>query len=248
MSLLRKAALGAAATCLAGAAALLGPMGNAGLPGARAQGTPSIMEFRWDPNRDYRKLYYFTTSTVRLQRAEYYFILKPKDRKTAILKLALSFPKNFESTIDPKNVKIDASTLKREGDEAEAAPEPTRLAAMPALIGTLGADQPWVLPTPVVQGWRPALQLLLHVLGELLQVLHHQLGTLEHRCVDALQHGERSAALHQIGVVDIAATEGRNPRDLALPMEGLRNPPQTAVVQATHACSACCCSISRSSW
>lgn len=106
MSLLRNAALGAAATCLAGAAALLGPMGNAGLPGARAQGTPSIMEFRWDPNRDYRKLYYFTTSTVRLQRAEYYFILKPKDRKTAILKLALSFPKNFESTIDPKNVKL----------------------------------------------------------------------------------------------------------------------------------------------
>ena len=109
MSLLRNAALGAAATCLAGVASLLapaGPAGNPGLPGARAQGTPSIMEFRWDPSRDYRKLYYYTTSTVRLQRAEYYFVLKPKDRKTAILKLALSFPKNFESTIEAKNVQL----------------------------------------------------------------------------------------------------------------------------------------------
>ncbi|WP_398333184.1 DUF2808 domain-containing protein [Vulcanococcus sp.] len=110
MSLLRTAAvgtaLGAAATCLAGAASLLGPTGTAGLPAARAQGTPSIMEFRWDPSRDYRKLYYFTTSTVRLQRGEYYFVLKPKDRKTAILKLALSFPKDFESTIETKNVKL----------------------------------------------------------------------------------------------------------------------------------------------
>jgi hypothetical protein len=103
MSLLRNAALGTAAACLAGTAALLAPLG---MPRARAQGTPSIMEFRWDPSRDYRKLYYFTTSTVRLQRGEYYFVLKPKDRKTAILKLALSFPKDFESTIEAKNIKL----------------------------------------------------------------------------------------------------------------------------------------------
>jgi len=106
MFLLRTAAIGAASTCLVGAASLLGPLGNPGLPGARAQGTPSVMEFRWDPSRDYRKLYYFTTSTVRLQRSEYYFVLKPKDRKTAILKLALSFPKDFESTIAAKNIKL----------------------------------------------------------------------------------------------------------------------------------------------
>ncbi|MEY4772386.1 MAG: hypothetical protein RLZZ346_1641, partial [Cyanobacteriota bacterium] len=54
---------------------------------ARADvGNSSGFEFRWDNDKEFRKLYYFTTSTVRLQRAEYYFILKPKDRKTAILK------------------------------------------------------------------------------------------------------------------------------------------------------------------
>ena len=73
---------------------------------ALAQGTPSILEFRWEDNKDYRKLYYFTTNTVRGQRAEYYFVLKPKDRKTAILKLAISVPKTFETTITPSNVKL----------------------------------------------------------------------------------------------------------------------------------------------
>ena len=73
---------------------------------ALAQGTPSIMEFRWDNTKDYRKLYYFTTNTVRQQRAEYYFLLKPKDRKTAILKLAISIPQSFDTTIDPQKIKL----------------------------------------------------------------------------------------------------------------------------------------------
>lgn len=73
---------------------------------ALAQGTPSIMEFRWDNTKDYRKLYYFTTNTVRQQRAEYYFLLKPKDRKTAILKLAISVPQTFDTTLDPQKIKL----------------------------------------------------------------------------------------------------------------------------------------------
>ncbi|MFZ9621236.1 MAG: hypothetical protein ACO289_08550, partial [Prochlorococcaceae cyanobacterium] len=64
----------------------------ASLAPARAQGTPGLMEFRWDNTRDYRKLYYFITDTSRLKRSEYYLILKPKDRKTAILKLSVTIP------------------------------------------------------------------------------------------------------------------------------------------------------------
>jgi hypothetical protein len=73
---------------------------------ARAQGTPSLMEFRWENNRDYRKLYYYVTDTTRLQRSEYYLLLRPKDRKTAILKLSISVPSYFDSKLDAKRIKL----------------------------------------------------------------------------------------------------------------------------------------------
>jgi hypothetical protein len=73
---------------------------------ARAQGTPGLLEFRWDNSRDYRKLYFFMTNTQRLKRSEYYLILRPKDRKTAILKLSVTIPKTFDATIDPKRVRL----------------------------------------------------------------------------------------------------------------------------------------------
>ena len=91
----------AAALGLAGAAAALAPM----LP-ANGRGTPGLVEFRWDSSKDYRKLYFFMTDTQRLKRSEYYLILKPKDRKTAILKLVVGIPKSFDSKIDPKRVKL----------------------------------------------------------------------------------------------------------------------------------------------
>ena len=91
----------AAALGLAGAAAALAPM----LP-VKGQGTPGLVEFRWDASKDYRKLYFFMTNTQRLKRSEYYLILKPKDRKTAILKLVVGMPKSFDSTINPKYVKL----------------------------------------------------------------------------------------------------------------------------------------------
>jgi hypothetical protein len=91
----------AAALGLAGAAAALAPM----LP-ANGQGTPGLVEFRWDNSKDYRKLYFFMTDTQRLKRSEYYLILKPKDRKTAILKLTVGIPKTFDVKINPKYVKL----------------------------------------------------------------------------------------------------------------------------------------------
>ena len=73
---------------------------------ARAQGTSGLVEFRWDNNKDYNKLYYFVTSTIRQQRSDYYLILRPKDRKTAILKLTITIPDHFDTKIDPKMIQL----------------------------------------------------------------------------------------------------------------------------------------------
>ena len=96
-------ATGLGAMALAGLA-LLSPA--ALQPAAKAQGTPGLLEFRWENNRDYRKLYFFMTDTQRLKRSEYYMILRPKDRKTAILKLSVTIPKHFDAKIDPKRVQL----------------------------------------------------------------------------------------------------------------------------------------------
>jgi hypothetical protein len=103
MSILRAAAA-ATALGLAGVAAGLSPL-VAPQP-AIAQGTPGLVEFRWDNTKDYRKLYFFMTDTARLKRSEYYLLLKPKDRKTAILKLTIGIPKSFDVEIQPKNVQL----------------------------------------------------------------------------------------------------------------------------------------------
>jgi hypothetical protein len=103
MSFLR-AATAATAIGLAGLAASFTSL--APLAPAHAQGTPGLMEFRWDTTKDYRKLYYFMTDTARLKRSEYYLLLRPKDRKTAILKLTVGIPKSFDVDINPKYVQL----------------------------------------------------------------------------------------------------------------------------------------------
>lgn len=73
---------------------------------ALAQGTPSLLEFRWENNRDYRRLYYYLSNTQRLKRAEYFLMLRPRDRNNAILKLTVTIPENFDATIDTSRVKL----------------------------------------------------------------------------------------------------------------------------------------------
>jgi hypothetical protein len=67
-------------------------------------GVPSILEFRWDNNKDFKKLYYFVSDTERNRWAEYFLILKGKDRKAAILKLSITVPSYFNTKIDPTKV------------------------------------------------------------------------------------------------------------------------------------------------
>jgi len=103
----RRLGLAAAAGAGLAAASLVGGLLSAPWPQpARAQGTSGLMEFRWDNTKDYRKLYYFMTDTKRLQRSEYYLILRPRDRKTAILKLSITIPQYFDSKIEASQVKL----------------------------------------------------------------------------------------------------------------------------------------------
>jgi hypothetical protein len=99
----RRLAAGAGLAAAATAAALLG---SPWPEPVHAQGTSGLMEFRWDNTRDYRKLYFFMTDTKRLQRSEYYLILRPRDRKTAILKLSITIPKHFDTKIEASQVKL----------------------------------------------------------------------------------------------------------------------------------------------
>lgn len=104
--LLRRPLLPVGGGLLAAAIAAAGVVAVGSAPKTLAQGTPSLMEFRWDNTRDFRKLYYYVSDTSRLKRAEYYFILRPKDRKSAILKLSITIPESFDVLIDPKRVKL----------------------------------------------------------------------------------------------------------------------------------------------
>ena len=64
------------------------------------------MEFRWDNDRDYRKLYYYQTSNIENDRSEWFLTLREKDRKTAILKLTVTVPDYFDSKLKPHRMRI----------------------------------------------------------------------------------------------------------------------------------------------
>ena len=73
----------------------------------RAQGgTPGLLEFRWDNNRDYQKLYYYQTSTLENDRSEWFLLLRSKDRKTAFMKLTVTVPDYFDSKLRANRITL----------------------------------------------------------------------------------------------------------------------------------------------
>ena len=73
---------------------------------AKAQGSPGLMEFRWDTDNNYRKLYYFQTSTIENDRSEWYLTLRARDRKTAVLKLTVTVPDYFDAKLKPRRMSV----------------------------------------------------------------------------------------------------------------------------------------------
>ena len=104
---------------LGGAAALASGVALTGLNDVKAQssaGTPGI-SFRWNNNEGFKKLYFFISNQERDTWSNYSLILKAKDRKAAILKLDVTVPQYFDTTINPKEVALKycqvGSALKR---------------------------------------------------------------------------------------------------------------------------------------
>lgn len=110
---LRSAAGVVGASLAVGAAAALLPLDRTGAslvglaPARAGSGTcESLMSYRWENSRDFRSLTCFMTETTRLRRSEYYLKLRQKDRNKAILKLSITLPENFDSKINPKQVRL----------------------------------------------------------------------------------------------------------------------------------------------
>ncbi len=66
----------------------------------------SLMEFRWDAPKNYKKLYYWQSSSDKRDRATYYLVIRERDRNAAILKLSITIPEYFDATIRPKNLSL----------------------------------------------------------------------------------------------------------------------------------------------
>ena len=77
-----------------------------GINANKAFGSPALLEFRWEQDENYKKLYYFQSSNEKRDRSTYYLVMKPRNRKTGILKLTIDLPEHFDSTITPKKLKL----------------------------------------------------------------------------------------------------------------------------------------------
>ena len=66
----------------------------------------SMMEFRWDQSSQYRKLYYSQSSKEKRDRSTYYLVMRPKDRRSAILKLKITFPRYFNAKLKPQKFSL----------------------------------------------------------------------------------------------------------------------------------------------
>ncbi len=63
--------------------------------------TSALLEYRWNADDNYKKLYYFQSSNKRRSRATYYLVMSSKNRKSQTEKLILNFPKHFDTSIKP---------------------------------------------------------------------------------------------------------------------------------------------------
>jgi len=77
-----------------------------GINAPKAIATPAMLEFRWEQDPSYKKLYYFQSSNKKRDRSTYYLVMKPRNRKTGILKLTINFPKHFNASITPKKLSL----------------------------------------------------------------------------------------------------------------------------------------------
>ena len=66
----------------------------------------SLVEFRWDDSGNYKKLYFWQSSSDKRDRATYFLTIREKDRNAAILKLSITIPDYFDAKINPKKLSL----------------------------------------------------------------------------------------------------------------------------------------------
>ncbi len=64
------------------------------------------IDFMWDADPNYIKLKYLQSSIEKKQRSTYFLFLRPRERKTGILKLTIKVPDYFEANIKPQKLKL----------------------------------------------------------------------------------------------------------------------------------------------
>ena len=64
------------------------------------------LEFQWDQDSGHRRLKWFQKENQRRFRNKIYFFLRPSDRKTELLKINLSIPKTFKSTLNKEKISL----------------------------------------------------------------------------------------------------------------------------------------------
>ena len=64
------------------------------------------LEFQWDNNPYFRQLKYLSKNADRRAKNKIYFFLRPFDRQNDLLRVNISLPKKFDSTLKQKNIKL----------------------------------------------------------------------------------------------------------------------------------------------
>ena len=64
------------------------------------------LEFQWDQNSSFRRLKWFQKENKRKFRNTIYFFLRPSDRTTDLLKVNLTIPKTFKSTLVKEKISL----------------------------------------------------------------------------------------------------------------------------------------------
>tara|TARA_B100000214_G_C23718354_1_gene513120 strand:+ start:112 stop:681 length:570 start_codon:yes stop_codon:yes gene_type:complete len=71
-----------------------------------SNGVKAGLEFQWDQDSGYRRLKWFQKENEKKFRNTIYFFLRPRDRKTGLLKINLAIPKTFKTKIKKENLKL----------------------------------------------------------------------------------------------------------------------------------------------
>tara|TARA_Y100000813_G_scaffold172837_1_gene136719 strand:- start:2 stop:580 length:579 start_codon:yes stop_codon:yes gene_type:complete len=75
------------------------------------QNAKAGLEFQWDQDSPLRRLKWFQKESNRSFRNKIYLFFRPSDRRTDLLKINLSVPKTFKSTLNLKKVSFCKVTI-----------------------------------------------------------------------------------------------------------------------------------------